>query len=670
MTEVDARSPIDLVEAGRTLHRAGQLEEAERLYAQALARDEDCAEAHELKAVIAGQRGQSDEAIAGFRRTIALGGPTPQRLYNLAEAYRLACDFESALGAYNQALTLDAGFLDAYRNCAEAAKEMAALAAAQGNIDAAERFNRVAAHYLTGLGHACLKGRDVVAAEKAYRASIVLDPQKAESYSNLGTIAIESYRLIEAETQYRSAQSLEPQSPAYVSNLGLALLAQLRIDDAAESFRKAIELDPSFEDARVNLDRLLLWRHYRADWGPDAMFEMHRDWGRGAVARVASDARAMPPFTNRRDPDRILRVAFIALDFSSYDSHLFFEPLAGQLDRSAFELVVYRTPSEIGGAEIQRLKELTKGRRMLFPHRTKEFARMIRADRIDIAIDPVGHMLHGRLDIFALKPAPVCVAWLGYPDTTGLPTIDYRITDEVADPPGAEALYTEQLYRLEGGSFVFRPPEQAPEITALPARDAEVVTFGNFEDPRKIAPEVLQVWNSTLASLPRARILLIAPEFAEDAYVARFHAQVRAAGIDPEKVQIRHPPEERDWRLRAYSEVDVVLDTFPYNSSRARTCEALWSGAPVITLWGDRPCSRMSASVLAQIGLEGLISETGDRYAATAVELACDLERLRALRAGMRERMRFSPLMDEAGFARRFEAALRDMWRDWCRSAS
>jgi len=376
----------------------------------------------------------------------------------------------------------------------------------------------------------------------------------------------------------------------------------------------------------------------------------------------------MLPFTNRRDPDRSLRVAYIALDTSSRDSDYFFEPLVGQLDRSAFEFFLYRAPTE-AGPEMQRLKRITRERRPLLPYRTKETVQMIRTDQIDIAIDPAGHLRHGRLDIFALRPAPVCVAWLGYPDTTGLPTIDYRITDEVADPPGAEALYTERLFRLKEGSFVFRPPEQAPEITALPARDGGVVTFGNFDDSRKIAPEVLQAWNSTLERLPRARILLMARQFADNGYVAQLRARLQATGIDPAKVQVRRLPEEEDRRLGAYSEIDIVLDTFPYNNSRAGTCEALWMGVPVITLSGDRPCSRVSASVLAQIGLERLISETSHEYAATAVELACDLDRLRTLRAGMRDRMRFSPLMDEAGFARRFEQALRHMWRQWCRSA-
>lgn len=671
MAEADRRGPEDLIEQGRLLHRAGRVEEAERLYAQALAQDQDFAEAHQLMAVIAGQRGRVDEAIAGFRRSIALGGPTAERLYNLAEAYRIGGDFEAALGAYNQALTLDAGLLDAYRNAAETAKEMAAIAAARGDRNAVERINKVAAHYLVGLGHACLKGLDSDGAEAAYRASLALDPGQAEVCGNLGAIALHKSRPVEAETWYRRAHALEPRAAAYVSNLGLVLAQQARIDESASLLRQATEIDPSFLDAQINLrDHLLHPRHCRSDWSPAAMFEAHREWGRGAVARAANDAREMPPFSNFREPDRPLRIAYVGLDVGSDESDCFLEPLIARLDRSAFDVQVFRVPSEIG-AGIERLKSLI-GRQpyTLLPQRTKGYGQVIRRDRIDIAIDVAGHLPNGRLDIFALKPAPVCVAWLGYPDTTGLPTIDYRITDEVADPPGAEALYTERLYRLGQTSFIYRPREEMPAITALPAKTTGAVTFGNLDDLTKIAPEVLRVWNSILSRLPDARILLVAPSFVDPGYVDRFGADLAAAGIDPARVELRASSSDREHRLGAYSEIDIVLDTFPYNNSRARICEALWMGVPVIALWGDRPCARTSASVLAQIGLEGLVSETVDHYAAAAAELAVDLERLRALRAGMRERMRLSPLMDEAGFARRFGAALRDMWRQWCGSAA
>lgn len=294
---------------------------------------------------------------------------------------------------------------------------------------------------------------------------------------------------------------------------------------------------------------------------------------------------------------------------------------------------------------------------------------MIRRQRIDIMIDIAGHMRANRLEVFARKPAPIAVSWLGYPGTTGLPTIDYRITDEVADPAGAEELHTERLYRMREGSLVYRPPRHAPAVAPLPARAPGAVTFGNFDDPRKVASKVIRAWAAILARLPKARLLLVAAEFGNSGYIDRFAAGLQTAGIDPARVAMRPVPGKPEELLAIYAEVDIALDTFPYNSDPITTCEALWMGAPVVALSGDRSCSRLSASILAQVGLERVLSDTPEEFVETAVQLAEDMDRMRTLRMGMRDRMQVSPLMDENGFARRFEAALRDMWRRWCRSA-
>jgi predicted O-linked N-acetylglucosamine transferase (SPINDLY family) len=204
----------------------------------------------------------------------------------------------------------------------------------------------------------------------------------------------------------------------------------------------------------------------------------------------------------------------------------------------------------------------------------------------------------------------------------------------------------------------------------LPSLASGAITFGNFDDPRKIAPEVIRAWAAILSSLPAARLLLVAAEFTDPGFADRFTRDLGSAGIDPAKVALRPAPGKPEELLSTYSEVDIALDTFPFNNDPVTTCEALWMGVPVVALTGDLSCSRQSSSVLAQVGLERLISETPNELVETAVQLAEDIDRLRTLRTGMRDRMRVSPLMDERGFARRFEAALRDMWRQWCRSSA
>ena len=249
-------NPADLIESGRALHRQGRLDDAERLYTEALARDAESAEAHDLLAVIAGERGKLGEAIAGFKRAVSLGGLTPERCYNLAEAHRLSGDFRSALAAYNQALALDAGFFDAYRDCADAAKDEAAKAEAAGDSTSSRQLRKLAAHYLKGLGLALFRAERLSDTIAAYEEAISLDPENAELHQILGVELDNQRRLPEAEAALRRAVALDPGSPACRNNLGVVLARQDRREEAAAEFRRALEIDPDFEDARTNLQGL------------------------------------------------------------------------------------------------------------------------------------------------------------------------------------------------------------------------------------------------------------------------------------------------------------------------------------------------------------------------------------------------------------------------------
>jgi predicted O-linked N-acetylglucosamine transferase (SPINDLY family) len=534
----------------------------------------------------------------------------------------------------------------------------------------AQQLGRLAAHYLVGFGHVNLRTGRVSLAEEAYREAIALNADSADPYNCLGTIALVAERPIEAETLYRRAREIEPQSPLYTNNLGRSLLSQVRLGEAVELFQRAIEIDPTFNDARTCLEeRILPWLHYRSDLKPSAVFAAHRDWGRKEKERAVANTGASVYYANSRDPDRPLRIAYIGVDASSRLTRSCFEPLITNHDIHQFSAVVYATSGD-DVADLRHLKGLTREFEMLRVQPGQEIAKSLRNKAIDIVIDVAGHMPHNRLDVLAHKPAPVAVTWLGYPATTGLSEVDFRITDEILDPRGAEEFHTERLYRLSRGSIVYRPPEKTPDVAVLPATKAGAVTFGNFDDPRKISPETAQTWTSILRALPESRLLLMAPEFADAAFAERIRSDFVRAGIASTRIEIRCKPADEHQKLRAHAEVDVALDTFPCNGAYTTICEALWTGAPVTTLSGDLSWGRTSASLLAQVGLERLDSHSTEEYTETAVELAMDLERLRTLRTSMRERMRVSPLMDERGFARQFEAALREMWRGWCKAVT
>jgi predicted O-linked N-acetylglucosamine transferase (SPINDLY family) len=295
----------------------------------------------------------------------------------------------------------------------------------------------------------------------------------------------------------------------------------------------------------------------------------------------------------------------------------------------------------------------------------EEVRRQICADGIDVLIDLAGHTEGTRLPALASKPAPVTASWLGYPGTTGLPTIDYRITDPLADPEGSERLHTERLIRLPQGFLCYRPPAEAPEVLPPPALAREGVTFGSFNRLAKVTPEVVKVWARILHALPRARLLVKDALLRNEDFRRDFAESFAREGVGPERLDLRAFMPGLADHLGAYGEVDVALDPFPYNGTTT-TCEALWMGVPVVNLVGDRHAGRVGLSLLSRVGLDHLTASEIDSYVRIATVLAGDLPGLARLRGELRDRLRQSSLCDAPRFARAFEVALRAMWQDWC----
>jgi predicted O-linked N-acetylglucosamine transferase (SPINDLY family) len=293
---------------------------------------------------------------------------------------------------------------------------------------------------------------------------------------------------------------------------------------------------------------------------------------------------------------------------------------------------------------------------------------MIRRDGIDILVDLAGHTALNRLGVFARKPAALQVSWLGYPDTVGLATIDARVTDAIADPAGSDSFAMERLMRLPGGFLCYGEPEDAPDVAPLPAGTDGPVTFGSFCNLSKMTDRVLGLWAEVLQAVPRARLLLKARSLG-DAVIRRDTAGIFARyGIAEDRVQLAgHISGYRD-HMAAYNDVDIALDTFPYNGTTT-ICEALWMGVPTVTLKGDRHSARVGESLLTRIGLPDLVAANAEDYVRIAARLAEDRPRLAVLRSGMRDRMRKSPLMDAARFTANLEAAYRELWCEWCARA-
>jgi predicted O-linked N-acetylglucosamine transferase (SPINDLY family) len=343
-------------------------------------------------------------------------------------------------------------------------------------------------------------------------------------------------------------------------------------------------------------------------------------------------------------------------------------PVFEAFDRERFDVVAYAQVARPDSVT-EHLRSLASAWRDVTPLDDAALARLVRDDRIDILVDLAGFTKDSRLLACTGQPAPIQISYLGYPNTTGLPQIDYRITDHVADPDDADAFHSETLIRLPRCFLAFALPSHAPEIGPPPVLRNGHVTFGSFNNLAKVNHKVVALWAGVLQAVAGSRLLLKASGTGDPASQEHLRGAFGAAGIDPGRIGFAAYAATAPEHLAAYGEVDVALDTFPYNGTTT-TCEALWMGVPVITLAGDRHAGRVGASLLGAIGFQAGIATIPDDYVLTARLLASQPELLAAARRTLRADMARSPLCDHAGHARALEEAYRAVWQIWCAAAT
>jgi protein O-GlcNAc transferase len=458
---------------------------------------------------------------------------------------------------------------------------------------------------------------------------------------------------------YLDALEAHPREAAPHIRAGNLLRKLWRIEEAVHAHTRALELSP--DSHALILSAVLFQSHYLADVSAEALFQMHCRYGRllanegAALARTRSSIDA--------DPDRRLRVGYVSPNFSRHSVGYFIEPVIASHDRTAYEIHCYYTNREADDTTA-RIEASAERWRHVHGMGDDALARLIAEDRIDVLVDLAGHTSLGRLPVFARKPAPVQLTWLGYPDTTGVPAIDYRVTDGTADPAGAEARHTERLLRIPGVFLCYRPPFDAPAVTLREPAPEDVV-FCSFNLLDKVNAPTIGMWARILRELPGSRLLMKAELLRHEATAQRVRESFAAHGIDGARIELVTWVEDRAAHLDLYGRADIALDTFPYNGTTT-TCEAMWMGVPVVTLAGEAHMSRVGATLLAAAGLDDLVAETPEAYVDAAVTLARNPERRRALRASLRRGLETSPLLDHAGFTRKLEAAMRGAWREWC----
>lgn len=553
-----------------------------------------------------------------------------------------------------------------------------------------EQPNHPAAIHLLGL-IAARKGEPEEAL-RLLRRSVRLAPGVAEFHSNLGTVLGQMGKEHEAVQAIREAIRLQPNFAPAHRNLGMALTRCGRIDEAVEAFREVLLLDPSDQqticdlralfskvgdareemaclrrlaamrpnDARLHSDLVLLM-HYLPNVSVEEVFHETVKWARRFGRPLYPKGGATYP--NDLSPDRPLRVGYVSGDFRNHPVGRFALPLIESHDAGHVEVTCY--------SDAMDSDEITRATRSAANHwcetsdlNDQQLAEKVQEDRIDVLVDLTGHMQMTRLLMFAHKPAPVQVTYLGHPNTTGLETIDCRITDALHDPTGkSDELNVERLARLPRPLWCYRPlGDEALPVTPSPSADGRPVMFGCMNRISKLTPEMMRLWAGMLHQVPGARLRILVEPGTGSSVVTRLARH----GIDPRSLDISHRGSRREY-LENFSRIDLHLDTFPYNGATT-TFDGLWMGVPTVTLAGDTHVQRVGLAVLSTLGLQELVGRTPNDYARIAVELACNRTRLTGMRWTLRPRLQASPLMDGKGLAAAVERLYRDLWRQWCRT--
>ncbi|MBI4184612.1 MAG: tetratricopeptide repeat protein [Proteobacteria bacterium] len=590
-------------------------------------------------------------------QALRLKSDIPEACNNLGRALELDGLPEAATAAYRQALACDPDYGQALRNLGSLLAGTGALDEGIACLDRLVAKQPRDVEALSALGAALRSRGDLARAEAELRRAVAIDHHHAAAQNNLGAVLKLRADYSGAEAAFRAALDARPDFAEARSNLAAVMLEIGEVGPALEAYRAAIDESP--DDSRV-LSNYLFALHYDDSTPEPEVARAHARW----AERFAPKGSSAAPPPDPRQPDRRLRVGYVSPDFRTHSVAFFIEPVLARHDRAEVEVFGYSAvaaPDET----TRRLAGLCDAWREVNGVSPDRLAAQVREDRIDLLVDLAGHTAGHALEAFLRKPAPVQMSWIGYPDTTGLATIDYRITDARADPPGeADRLHTETLIRLAPGFLCYRPPAESPE----PGRgERSGLAFGSFNNLAKVGAPAIAAWARLLEAVPEARLVLKAAPLGDPGICHRIESRFAARGVDPGRLELIGPTKTTREHLALYGRVDIALDTFPYNGTTT-TLEALWMGVPVVSLVGTRHAGRVGLSLLAQAGLEGLVAGTVDDYVALAARLAGDEARRAHLHRGLRARLESSPLRDEIGFTRRLEAAYRAAWRAWCAS--
>jgi protein O-GlcNAc transferase len=655
-----------LCEQARLAILRGNLKEAESAYTQAIALGAHDSDTLNNLGTVYDKLGiKEDESIDLVTKAYALAPNSPDIRRNLVSLLKKRVASLGREGRYRQALPLAMRRMELEPDVAQAQRDLGACYAKIGQLETAIRYYTRAinlepnnpSHY-NDLGLACYQLRLLAEAQGAFQEVLRLNPKSAVAYTHLGLLANLTGLTGVAVSFLRRALEVEPTCAEAQNNMALFLRDQGELQECRQHYNEALRLRPN----NANMfSGYLLSLNDDPDADPRWVAAEHR--------RFQSAIKVQPRTLAPKDgaSTRRLRIGYLSPDFRTHSVAFFAAPILEAHDPQVVEVTCYST-GNMEDAMTERIRKANVKWRRVFGMSDEELAETILADGIDVLVELSGHTSANRLAMLANRVAPVQMTYLGYANTTGLREMDYRITDAIADPVGAsDSLHTETLLRIEGGFLAYQPSDGASTLPTveLPAAEAGYVTFGSFNNLAKINNLVLDTWATILQRVPNSRILIKAKGLRDDRVKERILGAFAVRGIVGEE-RVRLLGQERSAidHLRLYNQMDLALDSFPYNGTTT-TCEALWMGTPVVTFAGQAHAGRVGASLLIHGALPELVVRDRASYIELAVVLASDRERLRGLRRGLRERFAASAAMDSSRLARRLEAAYRQSWDLW-----
>ncbi|XP_050227052.1 probable UDP-N-acetylglucosamine--peptide N-acetylglucosaminyltransferase SPINDLY [Mercurialis annua] len=694
---------IVLTDLGTSLKLSGNTQEGIQKYYEALKIDPHYAPAYYNLGVVYSEMMQYDTALNCYEKA-ALERPMYAEAYcNMGVIYKNRGDLEAAIACYERCLAVSPNFEIAKNNMAIALTDLGTKVKLEGDIHQGIAYYKKALyynwHYADAMYNLGVAYGEMLKFDNAivfYELAFHFNSHCAEACNNLGVIYKDRDNLDKAVECYQTALSIKPNFSQSLNNLGVVYTVQGKMDAAASMIEKAIMANPTYAEAYNNLGVLyrdagnismainayeqclkidpdsrnagqnrLLAMNYIHEGHDEKLFEAHRDWGRRFM-RLYSQYTS---WDNPKDPDRPLSIGYVSPDFFTHSVSYFIEAPLVYHDYANYKVVVYSAVVKADAKTIRfRDKVLKKGGiwRDIYGVDEKKVASMIREDNIDILVELTGHTANNKLGMMACRPAPVQVTWIGYPNTTGLPTIDYRITDSLADPPDTKQKHVEELVRLPDCFLCYTPSPEAGPVCPTPALANGFITFGSFNNLAKITPKVLQVWARILCAVPNSRLVVKCKPFCCDSVRQRFLTMLEQMGLEPLRVDLLPLILLNHDHMQAYSLMDISLDTFPY-AGTTTTCESLYMGVPCVTMAGSVHAHNVGVSLLSKVGLKHLSAENEDEYVKVALQLASDIPALSNLRMSLRDLMSKSPVCDGSKFTHGLESAYRNIWHRYCR---